>query len=174
MGSYYVVQCVRHLMVQPLYCSAADAGLWGERGYGDVSTLYVWLSCIALLPWLPSFPPQAFPITISFFTSSRFISTQSTAPLTLGLLYTPQIPAPSHCTFQGTLVPVQAMYGCVKDCLILIPFRLPQISFHLGCHKSTVPLSVLNVSPLIQTIVQMWESDSCFSSPTHQGQVQSY
>ena len=126
-------------MVQPLYCSAADAGLWGERGYGDVSTLYVWLSCIALLPWLPSFPPQAFPITISFFTSSRFISTQSTAPLTLGLLYTPQIPAPSHCTFQGTLVPVQAMYGCVKDCLILIPFRLPQIScftLSLKCFSS--------------------------------------
>ena len=81
-----------------------------------------------MLPWLPGFPPQAFPITISFFTSSRFISPQSIAPLTLGLLYTSQIPAPSHCIFQGTLIPVQAMYDCVKDCLILIPFRLPQIS----------------------------------------------
>ena len=39
-GSYSVVQCVRHLMGQPLYCSAADAGVWGERGYGDVSTPY--------------------------------------------------------------------------------------------------------------------------------------
>ena len=126
-------------MGQPLYCSAADAGLWGERGYGDGSTLYAWLSYIALLPWLPGFPPQAFPITISFFTSSRFISPQSIAPLTLGLLYTSQIPAPSHCTFQGTLIPVQAMYDCVKDCLILIPFRLPQITcftFSLKCFSS--------------------------------------
>ena len=34
-GSYPVVQCIRHLMGQPLYCSCADAGVWGERGYGD-------------------------------------------------------------------------------------------------------------------------------------------
>jgi len=27
-------------MGQPLYCSAADASVWGERGYGDGSTLY--------------------------------------------------------------------------------------------------------------------------------------
>ena len=39
-GSYSVVQCVRHLMGQPLYCSAANAGVWGERGYGDGPTLY--------------------------------------------------------------------------------------------------------------------------------------
>jgi len=39
-GSYSVVQCVRRLMGQPLYCSAADASVWGERGYGDGSTLY--------------------------------------------------------------------------------------------------------------------------------------
>ena len=25
---------------QAVYCSAADAGLWGERGYGDGSTLH--------------------------------------------------------------------------------------------------------------------------------------
>ena len=39
-GSCSVVQCVRHLMGQPLYCSAANAGVWGERGYGDGSTHY--------------------------------------------------------------------------------------------------------------------------------------
>ena len=38
--SYSVVQCIRHVTGQPLYCSAADAGLWGERGYGDGSTSY--------------------------------------------------------------------------------------------------------------------------------------
>ena len=31
-------------------------------------------------------------------------------------------------TFQGTSIPVWGMYGCCKDCLILIPIRLPQIS----------------------------------------------
>ena len=39
-GYYSIVQCIRHLMGQPLYCSAADAGLWGEGGYGDGSTPY--------------------------------------------------------------------------------------------------------------------------------------
>ena len=34
----------------------------------------------------------------------------------------------SLCAFQGTSVPVWGMYGCSKDCLILIPFRLTQIS----------------------------------------------
>ena len=57
------------------------------------------------------------------------------------------------------------MYGCSKDCLILIPFELSQIScftFSLKCFS--------------------FGSDNCidvginphFSSPTHQGQVQSY
>ena len=36
-GSYSVVQCVRGLMGLPLYCSAADAGVWEEAGYGDCS-----------------------------------------------------------------------------------------------------------------------------------------
>ena len=40
MGSYCVVQCVRRLMGQSLYCSAANAGMWGERGCGDDSTYY--------------------------------------------------------------------------------------------------------------------------------------
>ena len=115
-------------MGQPLFCWAADAGMWGERGYGDGSTPYAWLSSIALLPWLPSFPPQAFPTTVSSLTSPLSVSLQSTAALTLGLIHNPWTPAPSCCTFQGTCVPVQGMYGCSKNCLILIPFRLPQIS----------------------------------------------
>ena len=32
------------------------------------------------------------------------------------------------CAFQKTGVPVWGMYGCGKDCLMLIPFRLPQTS----------------------------------------------
>ena len=40
---------------------------------------------------------------------------------------------------QGTCIPVQGMYGCSKNCLILIPFRLPQIScftLSLKCFSS--------------------------------------
>ena len=55
-------------------------------------------------------------------------SRQSTAAPTLGLLHNPQISAPSLCAFLGICVPVRGMYGISKDCLILIPFRLPQIS----------------------------------------------
>ena len=43
------------------------------------------------------------------------------------------------CAFQGTCVPVRGLYGCGKDCLILIPFRLPQIScftLRLQCFSS--------------------------------------
>ena len=94
MGSCSVVQCLRCLMGQPLYCSAADAGLWGERSYGEGSSYYAWLSSIALLPWLPGFPPQAFLTTVSSFTSSWSVSPQSTAILTLGSLHNPQTQHP--------------------------------------------------------------------------------
>ena len=40
-GSYSVVQCVRCLMGQPLYCSAANVDMRRERSYGDGSTCYV-------------------------------------------------------------------------------------------------------------------------------------
>ena len=89
MGSYSVVPHIRHLIGQPLYCSAADAGVWGERGYGDGSTPYTRLSTIALLPWLPSFPQQAFLTTVSSLTSPGSVSLQSTAALALGLLHNP-------------------------------------------------------------------------------------
>ena len=125
----------------------------GERVYGDGSTLYMWLSSTALLSWLPGFPPLAFPTTISSLTSPQSVSLQSTAALTLGLLHNPT-PAPSCCAFQGTSVPVQCMYGCSKDCLILIPFRLPQISFFtliLKCFSSNSDsCPFVGIRPLLQ------------------------
>ena len=94
-----------------------------------------------MLPWLPGFPPQAFPTTVSSLTSPRSISPQSTAALTLGLLHNPQTPAPSCCTLQGTGTSalVRSLYGCSKDCLTFIPFRLPQIgcfTLSLKCFSS--------------------------------------
>ena len=46
--------------------------------------------------------------------------------------------------------------------------RTVWFSFYLGCRRSAVSLSALNVSPLTQTIAPMWGSDACFSSPSCQ------
>ena len=95
--SYSVVLCISHfkghpgwgpalwlsvrcLMGQPLCCSAADTGVSDERGYGDDSTPYMWLSSITLLPWLSGFPPLAFPTTIYFLTSPQSISPHQQQP----------------------------------------------------------------------------------------------
>ena len=155
MWFYFVVQCIRHLMGQPLYCSAADAGLWEREAMVMAPPL-----CMTQ-QWLPGFPPQAFPTAISSLKSLPSVSPQSTAALALGLLCNPYTPAPSHCAFQETSFPVWDMYGCGKDCLILIPFRLPQIS----CFTLSLKLT--------QTIAPLSGLDPCFSSPT-KGQVQSY
>ena len=47
--------------------------------------------------------------------------------------------------------------------------RTVSFSFHLGCHRSAVSLSALNVSSLTQTIAPVWESGPCFSSPARWG-----
>lgn len=84
---------------QPLYCSAVSAGMWGERGYSDDSIPYTRLSSIALLPWLPGFPPQALPTTVLSLIVPWAIPSQSIADLILGLFHNPYTPAPSHCAF---------------------------------------------------------------------------
>ena len=51
----------------------------------------------------------------------------------------PQSLNSTSCTFPGTCIPVRGMYGCDKDFLILIPFRLPQIrcfTLSLKCFSS--------------------------------------
>ena len=92
----------------------------------------------AVSPCFHGLPPLAFPTKISFHTSPQSISLHSPAALTLGLLHIPLTPAPSHCPFQKTSVPAWGMYGCGKDCLILL-FRLPQLScftLSLECFSS--------------------------------------
>ena len=147
MGSYSVVQCVRHLMGQPLHCSAANAGVWGERGYGDGSTpLQVTRQyCLGSM---------AAPLSSTGISHHNLLPhiplichLQSTAALTLRLFHKPYAPAPSCCPFQGTCVPVWGMYGVAGTVLF---------SFHLGCHRSAVSLLALNVLPLTQTIALMW------------------
>ena len=102
--------------------------MWGERSYGDGSTRlcmiqqYRLASMAArlsstgishhnLLPHIPSF-------NLSTVNSnpSPGIAPQSLNPIS----------QPLH--LPGALHPCLGMYGCSKGCLILIPFRLPQIS----------------------------------------------
>ena len=63
-------------------------------------------------------------------------------------------PAPSLCAFQGIYGPVWGMYGCSKDCLSLIPFRLPQIScftLSLKCFSSdSDSCPDVGIRPLLQ------------------------
>ena len=94
------------------------------------------------------FPP------VSSLTSPPSVSPQSTAALTLGSLHNPQTPASSHCAFLGTHVPVWGIYGCGKDCLILIPFGLPQVScFTLSLKyfsSGSDNCPVVGIRPLLQ------------------------
>ena len=115
----------------------------------------MWLSSTVLLPWLPGFPPPAFLTTISSLTSPQSVSPQSTPALALGLPHNPWTPTPSHCTFQETRIPVGVCMAAA---------RTVWVSFPLGCHRLAVSLSVLNVSPLIQTVAVLWGSGPCFRS----------
>ena len=131
-------------MGQPLYCSAANAGMWGDSGYGDGHTHYAWLSSIALLPWLSGFSPQAFPPTVSFLTFPRSISPQSTSALILGLLHIPELQLPAAAPSSRSASLSGLCMAATKDCLILIPFRLPQIScftLSLKCFSSDSELA---------------------------------
>ena len=151
-------------MGQPFYCSAANASMWGKTGYGDGSGPYAWLSsipcfhgCLAFLH--RHFPPQS----------------PTSHPLNLSL-HRQQQPYPwDHSTIPKLQLPAAApsrgpmsLSGCRAVA------RTVWFSFHLGCHRSAVSLSDLNVSPLTQTIALLWRLDPCFCSPYRWGQVQSY
>ena len=151
-GSYYVVQCIRRLLGQPLYCSIGDA-----RGRETIVMTPLPTRDSAVSPCFHGwpvflhrhFPPQSSPsnpLDLSLHSQQK--------PLPWDCSKIPK-PAPSLCIFQVIYIPVWGMYGCGKDCLILNP---------LGCHRSAVSLSALNISSLTQTIAQMWGSDPCFSS----------
>ena len=124
----------------------------GERGCGDGSTPPTRLSSIALLPWLPGFSLQAFPTSLLPHIPSICLSTVSSSP-------SPGI-APQSLNYSsqplrlpGHLHPCPR-YGCSKDSLILLPFRLPQIScftLSLNCFSSDSDNSPdVGIRPLLQ------------------------
>ena len=125
-GSYSVVQCIRHLMGQPLYCSAANVGVWRERGY-DGSTPYGGLSSIPLLPWLPGFPPQAFPpLSPPSHPLDPSLHSQQ-QPSLWDCPTIPKLQLPAAAPSRGP-APLPGVCTAVARTVIFIPFRLPQIS----------------------------------------------
>ena len=162
LGSSSVDWCNRHLKEHPGWgptvwfrASGGPASLlfscwcWyggGGRDYGDGSTPTrdsavspCFHGCLAFL--------HAFLTIISSLASPGSIYPQSRASLALGLLHNPLIPAPSHA-------PSRVPTSCSKDCLILIPFRLPQISFltlSLKCFSSNPDnCPDVGIGPLLQ------------------------
>ena len=134
--------------------------MWGERGNDDGSTplhvtqqhhlasMAAWLSFIVishhnLLPHIPL-------ISLSAVNSSPRPG------------ITPQsLNSSSHplCLW-WTCVPVWDTDMSCHSCRKTVWF-----SFHLGCHRSALSLSALNVSPLTQTVAPLWGSDPLLQFP---------
>ena len=90
-----------------------------------------------LLPWLPSSLPQEMPSRVSSLASPRPVSLQSTAALALDRSTIPEFQLPANGPSRGP--------ASLSWVYVAAPKTL-RVSFHLGCHRSTV--SLLNVSPL--------------------------
>ena len=88
---------------------------------------------------MPGFPPQTFP-TKSPPSHPLHLSLHSQQqPLPWDCATTPKLQFPAAATSRRLGVTVRGWYGCGKNCLILIPFRLPQIScfiLSLKCFSS--------------------------------------
>ena len=149
-------------MGQPPYCSAAHAGC-GERGYGDGSNplrvtqqyLAFFRGGLAFLHrhFLSQSPPSH-PLNLSLS------SQQQPSPWDFSTIPRLQLPATA---------PSSRLASLSGECVAAA--RTVWFSFHLGCHRSAVSLSALNVSPLTQ--FPRCRDQTCFSSPTHWGQIQS-
>ena len=149
--SYSVVQCIRCVMGQLSIVRLPMLACW-ERGFGDGSTCYADSAVSSCFRGCPAFLHRHFPPS-SPPSHHLFVSLQSAAALALGLFQYPLTPARSCCTFQGTCVPVWGTYGCSKGCLILILFRLPQIScfmLSLKCFSSDSDSCPNVIGPLLQ------------------------
>ena len=147
MGSYPVVQCLRCLMGQPFSPSAADAGVWGGRAFGDGSAvLPCFHGCLAYLH--SHFPPQAPP---SHPLCLSLPSQLQPSPWDCSTVSKLQLPAPAP-----SREPVSLSRICmaVARTVILILFRLPQVSWfslsvkYFYCNSDNCP--DVGIGPLLQ------------------------
>ena len=105
------------------------------------------------------FPPQSPP---SHPLDQSLHSQQHSSPLDCSTIPQLQLPATAPSRGQAFLSGI-----CIAAA------RTVWFSFHLGCHRSALSLSTLNVFPLTQTIALMWGSDPFFSSPPAEGRSSS-
>ena len=116
-------------------------------------------------PQLPSFPPQAFPSTVSSLTSPWSSAPQSTADLTLGLSSIPKSQLPATVLSRG-LMSLSIVYMAMAYCLC-DSHSIQSVTDQL-LHSPTASNASLS-----QTAAPMWGSDPCFSFLILQMQVQS-
>ena len=106
-----------------------------------------------MLSWLPGFPPLAFPTTVSPSYPSTHLSVVNSSPCPGIAPQSLNSNSQSLCLLV-TCIPLWGMYGCSKDRLILIPFRLPQISsftLSLKCFSSNSDnCPDVGIGPLLQ------------------------
>ena len=105
--------------------------------------------CLAFLH--RHFPPRS-PLSHPFDQSLH--SQQKPSPWDCSTIPKLQLPAPA---------PSRRPAFLSGECMAVA--RTVWFSFHLGCHRSAVSLSALNVSPLTQTIAQMWGSGPLLQFP---------
>ena len=175
MGSYSVVHAsgiwLASLSIVQLRMLACVGGerLWWCLHPLHVTPQHCPSSVAAHLSSTGIFPPQS---PSSHPPDLSLCSQQQPSPgdcATIPKLQLPAaVPSRGSVSLSGTLF--ESLYGC--PCMAAA--RTVWFSFCLGCHRSAVSLSALNVSPLTQTIAPLWGSDPCFSFPTHWEQVQSY
>ena len=81
-----------------------------------------------MLPWLPGFPSQAFPTMISSShpLDQSLCSQQQPSPWDCSTI--PKLPLSASAPSRGLVSLSGVCMAEGKDCLILFPFRLPQIS----------------------------------------------
>ena len=139
---------------QPLYCSAANAAMWGKRGYGG------------------GFPPPTCDSAVSpcfhgspaFFLRHFTLQSPPSHPFDPSL-HSQQQPLPSDCSTIPKIqlpaaAPSRVPVSLSRVCMAVA--RTVWFSFHLGCHRSPVSLSALSVSPLTQTMT--WCGDQTAAS----------
>ena len=158
MESCSVVQCIRRLVGQSLYCLAADFGMLGREAVMlasptmcDLVVLPCFHGCLVLLH-------RHFHHSLLLHLPSIHLSMVNSSPR-------PGISPQSLSSSSQLLHLPGDLHPCPE--YIWLWQVLSDSHSILGCHRSAVSLSDLNISPLIQTIALMWGWDPCFSSPTH-------
>ena len=128
-----------------LACGKREAMVMAPPPYVDSAVSPCFHGCPAFLHRL--FPPQFPP---SHPLDQSLCSQQQPSPWDCSTTPKLQLPATIPSRWPAFLSGI---------CMVLA--RIVWFSFLLGCYRSAVSLSALNVSPLTQTIAPMWGLDPC-------------